>query len=288
MSCVVGIDLGSTTTKAVVLDETGEVLGPRHHELALELRPRGRASRGRRRSSARGSRCSSAKWRRPAGPETLARLLRAFRLEQMLHPARGASRADRGGDGRSAPRRARRARRCASRGRSVAEIAGRGGGSVPGPAPPGALRLLPRRGRIGVHCASPRQAAQAPGAGVTFDRLVGLYDKCIIRVENEPLELDFRDHIGEALRRGRASRRACARRSTRPDAADLDVVRHGRHRLRPGAAALPQGADPLRDPVPRPRRARALPRHAHRARHRRAGHQGDPGRRAAASSRASR
>jgi benzoyl-CoA reductase subunit A len=27
MSCVVGIDLGSTTTKAVILDEDGHVLG---------------------------------------------------------------------------------------------------------------------------------------------------------------------------------------------------------------------------------------------------------------------
>jgi benzoyl-CoA reductase subunit A len=39
-----------------------------------------------------------------------------------------------------------------------------------------------------------------PG-GVSFDRLVGVYDKCIIRVENEPLDLDFRDHIGSALGR---------------------------------------------------------------------------------------
>jgi benzoyl-CoA reductase subunit A len=31
--------------------------------------------------------------------------------------------------------------------------------------------------------------------------LVGLYDKCIIRVENEPLELGFRAHIGSALAR---------------------------------------------------------------------------------------
>ncbi|HTJ23853.1 MAG TPA: BadF/BadG/BcrA/BcrD ATPase family protein, partial [Gemmatimonadaceae bacterium] len=38
-------------------------------------------------------------------------------------------------------------------------------------------------------------------AGVTYDRLLGLYDKCIIRVENEPLDLDFRDHIGAALDR---------------------------------------------------------------------------------------
>ena len=35
----------------------------------------------------------------------------------------------------------------------------------------------------------------------SFDRLVGVYDKCIIRVENEPLDLDFRDHIGDALHR---------------------------------------------------------------------------------------
>jgi benzoyl-CoA reductase subunit A len=37
--------------------------------------------------------------------------------------------------------------------------------------------------------------------GVSFDRLIGVYDKCIIRVENEPLDLDFRDHIGSALQR---------------------------------------------------------------------------------------
>jgi benzoyl-CoA reductase subunit A len=41
----------------------------------------------------------------------------------------------------------------------------------------------------------------ADPAGVTFDMLIGVYDKCIIRVENEPLDLDFRNHIGSALRR---------------------------------------------------------------------------------------
>ncbi|OYV99628.1 MAG: hypothetical protein B7X11_05210, partial [Acidobacteria bacterium 37-65-4] len=40
----------------------------------------------------------------------------------------------------------------------------------------------------------------SPG-GVSFDLLVGLYDKCIIAVENEPLELGFREHIGKALAR---------------------------------------------------------------------------------------
>jgi benzoyl-CoA reductase subunit A len=37
--------------------------------------------------------------------------------------------------------------------------------------------------------------------GVSFDLLVGLYDKCIIRVENEPLDLGFRYHIAGALER---------------------------------------------------------------------------------------
>jgi len=41
----------------------------------------------------------------------------------------------------------------------------------------------------------------ADPAGVSFDRLIGVYDKCIIRVENQPLALDFRDHIGSALGR---------------------------------------------------------------------------------------
>jgi len=40
--------------------------------------------------------------------------------------------------------------------------------------------------------------------GVTFDHLVGIYDKCIIRVENEPLALAFPDHIGSALKRLKA------------------------------------------------------------------------------------
>jgi benzoyl-CoA reductase subunit A len=36
---------------------------------------------------------------------------------------------------------------------------------------------------------------------VSYDLLLGLYDKCIIQVENEPLALGFADHIGSALLR---------------------------------------------------------------------------------------
>lgn len=34
-----------------------------------------------------------------------------------------------------------------------------------------------------------------------FDLLLGLYDKCILKVENELLELGFPEHIGKALDR---------------------------------------------------------------------------------------
>ena len=60
------------------------------------------------------------------------------------------------------------------------------------------------------------------------------------------------------------------------------------HGLWPRHAALLEGAYPLRDPLPRPRRTHDAPGDPHRARHRRAGHQGHPDRRRAASSRTSR
>ena len=41
MKTFIGIDLGSTTTKAVVIDEEQQRARPRHHQLALELRHRG-------------------------------------------------------------------------------------------------------------------------------------------------------------------------------------------------------------------------------------------------------
>src|SRR5512135_3180289 len=83
MKTFVGIDLGSTTTKAVVLDEEGAVLGRgitnsrSNYDLAAEV--------------ARTEAFVSARFTmlrrevaRAAGEETLARLLRAFRLEQTL------------------------------------------------------------------------------------------------------------------------------------------------------------------------------------------------------------
>jgi benzoyl-CoA reductase subunit A len=47
------------------------------------------------------------------------------------------------------------------------------------------------------------RAAEAlvPGSGLAFDLFLGLWDKCIIRVENEPIRLGFAEHIGQAILR---------------------------------------------------------------------------------------
>jgi benzoyl-CoA reductase subunit A len=196
--CFVGIDLGSTTTKAVVLDGNAEVLGRgitnsrSNYDLASEV--------------ARTEAFVSARFRllersveRAAGEETLARLLRAFRLEQML------------------------VQLATLRARIEEEVAAR-----PGPAGGEALRASVRsvfdgiveeeearflekdpsarsdffRDAAGSAYARLAETAAASSRGaVTFDALLGLYDKCIVRVENEPLELGFREHIGKALTR---------------------------------------------------------------------------------------
>jgi benzoyl-CoA reductase subunit A len=80
------------------------------------------------------------------------------------------------------------------------------------------------------------EAARASGAaGVTFDALVGLYDKCIVLVENEPLELGFREHIGKALDRvgeGPSVRAAVEEAITAPlDVAGTVGTGYGRARL---------------------------------------------------------
>jgi benzoyl-CoA reductase subunit A len=195
MSCVVGIDLGSTTTKALILDENLEVLGRgitnsrSNYELAASVARteafiNARFGQVRKRAEQTGS------------AESTERLRRGFILEQMLHQL----------------------------GRLEQLMVEEVERSAPGPfrAPfTGALREICRRiaeeeearfrqpallrsdfFRDAAGSAFLRIAEQvADPRGVTFDRLAGVYDKCIIRVENEPLELDFRDHIGAALGR---------------------------------------------------------------------------------------
>jgi len=209
MSCVVGIDLGSTTTKAVVLDEGGVILGRgitnsrSNYDLATAV--------------ARTEAFITARFgliqRHAAGrveERDVPRLRRAFVLEQFLDQLRRLrellqeevdrtmSVADRAAyhqalddicETIAAEEEERFRQPPVVRSDFFRDAAGSA-----------YLRIAEAIGRRG-----------ARTGGASFDRLTGLYDKCIIRVENEPLNLDFRDHIGAALARvGRPAELASA------------------------------------------------------------------------------
>jgi benzoyl-CoA reductase subunit A len=196
MRCVVGIDLGSTTTKAVLLGPDGGILGRgitnsrSNYDLAAEV--------------ARTEAFVSARFHllrreveRSAGAAVLGRLLRAFRFEQML------------------------VQLASLRTRIEHEAEKTVASHLRAPLAGALERVF---GTVVAHEEALLAAAEAParsdffrdtaGAvyiqtaesvgdpqGVSYDLLVGLYDKCIIAVENEPMELGFREHIGKALSR---------------------------------------------------------------------------------------
>jgi benzoyl-CoA reductase subunit A len=195
MSCVVGIDLGSTTTKAIILDENREVLGRgitnsrSNYDLAAAV--------------AKTEAFINARFglieQQVQATKTVAmvsRLRRAFVMEQILQQLRRLEQLMLEESERSAPEHLKPAFRT-----SIEEICERITKEEEQRfKQPPMLRSDFFRDAAG--SAFMRIAEQiADPAGVSFDRLVGVYDKCIIRVENEPLDLDFRDHIGDALRR---------------------------------------------------------------------------------------
>jgi benzoyl-CoA reductase subunit A len=192
--CCVGIDLGSTTTKAVILDESGEELGRgitnsrANYDLAVQI--------------AREEAFITARFgllrkqvKKAAGPAVLSRLLRAFRLSQTLAQL-----------GRLKALLLREIERSVASDlrpptRSVVEeICSRieqeeralFGDPEP---PPRSDFFRDAAGSAYMRLADERGDPEGP----SFDLLAGLYDKCIIGVENEPLELGFRDHIAGAL-----------------------------------------------------------------------------------------
>jgi len=195
VSCVVGIDLGSTTTKAIVLDEDGRVLGRgitnsrSNYDLAANV------ARTEGFINARFGLIQQRLEGTPAA-DLVGRLRRAFVMEQLLHQLRRlehlmvdeveqSATADSKGPFVS----------------SIREICGRITEEEERRfRQPPVLRSDFFRDAAG--SAFMRIAEEvADPTGITFDRLIGVYDKCIIRVENEPLDLDFRDHIGDALKR---------------------------------------------------------------------------------------
>jgi len=204
MKVFVGIDLGSTTTKAVVLDEDGGVLGRgitnsrSNYDLAAGV--------------ARTEAFVSARFdllRREveitAGREALDRLLAAFRLEQrrrQLELLRQRVNAEAELFEPSGDRRALLENLHVLFDRMGAEEEQRfesGDGGERSDFFRDAAGSA--YARIAGELARPSRALPAAGRGVRFDALMGLYDKSIVAVENQPLELGFADHIGPALRR---------------------------------------------------------------------------------------
>ncbi|MFO0982322.1 MAG: BadF/BadG/BcrA/BcrD ATPase family protein [Planctomycetota bacterium] len=103
-----------------------------------------------------------------------------------------------------------------------------------------------------------------------FEALMSVFDKAILGVESRQVELAFADGAGGRSRvrsRARLDRHdadrlaALLERAFREPLDTVATVGTGYER----AAAVPEGADPLRDPVPRPRRALHVPRHRDRA-----------------------
>jgi benzoyl-CoA reductase subunit A len=193
----VGIDLGSTTTKAVVLDEEGAILGRgitnsrSNYDLAADV--------------ARTEAFVSARFellRREvearAGAAALQRLLAAFRLEQRL------AQLDRLRERLRAEAQANPALleiveilldRLSAQDEERFQSGREAEGSDFFRDAVGSAYA-----RIAEELARPTGAGEAP-KGVTFDLLMGLYDKSIVAVENQPIELGFSQHIGPALHR---------------------------------------------------------------------------------------
>ena len=195
MSVVVGIDLGSTTTKAVILDEHGEVLGRgitnsrSNYDLAAAVA---------RTEAFINARFGQVRKRAEESSSAAAvdRLRRAFSLEQMLHQLRRLEQLMLEEVERSSPADLKAPFAVTLREicRRIAELEEQRFRQPP------ILRSDFFRDAAGSAFMKIAEEIGDP-AGVSFDRLIGVYDKCIIRVENQPLDLDFRDHIGSALRR---------------------------------------------------------------------------------------
>ena len=187
MKTFVGIDLGSTTTKAVLLDENERGDRPRHHEFPLELLDRRVGWRARRRPSTPASPCSAARSRPAAARASISTRSspRWSGLPSRAVPrAAGRPRGDlpRPGEGRSLrqgrerrPGRDRRGAHAPARGGAVALAArARAGASRTSSATSPDRAITPMRE------GSRRSARPA------LDPPVNVYDKSIIDVENRP------------------------------------------------------------------------------------------------------
>ncbi len=287
MKYVVGIDLGSTTTKAVVLGEEGDDPRPRHHQQPEQLRRRlpDRARRGAHQhallSGRRRSSSSAGSGRGRAARVASAELERLFRLQQFrsqlrvladeLHRVAVAAATG-----------LRRSTRTSSSESSRAWKTRRRSSSPPEPAQE---RLLPRPRRQLATWRSPRSEARRTGSASTGSSVSSTRRSSTSRTPPPPRAASRTTRssaLGADWRLPRAScPRGRARRARR--------ARAGRRASAPatGGRRLPFPEGQIRSEILcHGLGAHAMfPDDAHRSRHRRPGHQGDPGGRAAASSR---
>jgi benzoyl-CoA reductase subunit A len=247
MKCFVGIDLGSTTSKAVVLDEHGEIIGRgitnsrSNYEMAssvarAEAFVDARFTLFRRELAAHGG-----------ATELAAALERGFRLEQYLAQLASLERitAEELEGARYAAVRADAKVR-------LAEILARMRGDAPSFFAAGARRRSDFFRDLAGSSYQRQAERVADARGATFTLLVSLYDKAILRVENgdadgshvgngKPADPGFEEHIGAALLRVLENspeewRDICRRAANVALASPLDEVRavgtgYGRARL---------------------------------------------------------
>jgi benzoyl-CoA reductase subunit A len=196
IACVVGTDLGSTTTKSVILDGNGDILGRGITNSRSDYDRAAQVSRSEAFITARFN-LLKRDVEQAAGQEVLRNLLDAFRLEQTLAQLDRLHQLVSGALAFGVP------------------------GELTGPAAEAVDTIVARirqgeldrfketnppkrsdffRDTVGSSWSTISEEIGDP-KGLSFDMLLGLYDKCIIQVENEPLALGFGDHIESALTR---------------------------------------------------------------------------------------
>jgi benzoyl-CoA reductase subunit A len=216
MNCFVGIDLGSTTTKAVVLDEEGQVLGRgitnsrSNYDLAAGI------ARSEAFVSARFAlierELAQTQGSPSQTPAALGTLSKAFRLEQTLAQlSRLRERMQAEGEAAMPPEPRTRLSGILSEifAKMTTEEVARFEDPAPGErsdffrdaAGSAFARIARGLGLNGKTDPAGPASQRTEAGGISFDWLSGLYDKSIVKVENEPLELGFEDHIGKSLAR---------------------------------------------------------------------------------------
>jgi len=196
IACVVGTDLGSTTTKSIILDDNGDILGRGITNSRSDYDRAAKVSRSEAFITARFN-LLEREVEQAAGPEVLHLLLNAFRLEQTLAQLKRLHQLVTGAAAFGVPENLTGAATEAVDA-IVARIREAELERFKDPNPPKRSDFF--RDTVGSAWSTISEEIGDP-AGVSFDMLLGLYDKCIIQVENEPLALGFGDHIENALTR---------------------------------------------------------------------------------------